>query len=138
MNLCYFCAARLQTGCAARHSASARATAAMSGTHTIVLIQQNSSKKSCAYYDRDSVDEAMDGARRRCRSSDGARALTRARWAEIVKRYEEKLKQLNPTMKNITYDIADLFTYIDTLHDLSCLVCVLARSPPWCWLPRTR
>ena len=35
--------------------------------------------------------------------------------------YEEKLKQLNPQVRNITYDISDLFSYIDSLYDLSAL-----------------
>jgi hypothetical protein len=39
----------------------------------------------------------------------------------VVKMYEEKLKQLNPAVRNITYDISDLFAYIDSLYDLSAL-----------------
>ena len=38
--------------------------------------------------------------------------------------YEKELKTLNPQVRNITYDIADLYTYLDQLNDLSCLVCV--------------
>ena len=36
--------------------------------------------------------------------------------------YEKELKTLNPQIRNITYDISDLNTYLDQLHDLSCLV----------------
>ena len=36
--------------------------------------------------------------------------------------YEQKLKAQNPQHRNITYDISDLFYFIDTLGDLSCLV----------------
>jgi len=36
--------------------------------------------------------------------------------------YEQKLQMLNPNIHNITYDVSDLFTYIDELADLSCLV----------------
>lgn len=43
----------------------------------------------------------------------------------VVKMYESKLKQLNPNMKNITYDIQELYNYIDSLTDLSALVYVL-------------
>ena len=31
-------------------------------------------------------------------------------------------QELNPTMRNITYDINDLYSYIDSMPDLSCLV----------------
>ena len=36
--------------------------------------------------------------------------------------FEKRLKQLNPNMRQITYDINDLYTYIDSLPDLSALV----------------
>ncbi|KAL8264037.1 hypothetical protein R6Q59_022167 [Mikania micrantha] len=36
--------------------------------------------------------------------------------------YERKLKELNPAMRNITYDIEDLYNFIDGLTDLSALV----------------
>jgi hypothetical protein len=35
--------------------------------------------------------------------------------------YEQKLKAQNPSHRNITYDISDLFFFIDSLGDLSCL-----------------
>ena len=35
---------------------------------------------------------------------------------------EKELKTLNPKVRNITYDIADLYAYLDQLQDLSCLV----------------
>lgn len=38
--------------------------------------------------------------------------------------YERKLKELNPAMRNITYDIEDLYNFIDGLTDLSALVYV--------------
>ena len=40
----------------------------------------------------------------------------------VIKMYEVKLKQLNPNVQNITYDIQDLYNYIDSLEDLSALV----------------
>lgn len=40
----------------------------------------------------------------------------------VCKMYEKKLKQLNPTVRQISYDIADLFRYVDSLGDLCCLV----------------
>ena len=40
----------------------------------------------------------------------------------LVKMYEHKLKELNPTVPHITYDISDLNTYLDSLQDLCALV----------------
>lgn len=40
----------------------------------------------------------------------------------LVKMYEHKLKQLNPGVDNITYDISDLYKYLDTLHDICALM----------------
>uniref|UniRef100_A0A6N2K3G4 Enhancer of rudimentary homolog n=1 Tax=Salix viminalis TaxID=40686 RepID=A0A6N2K3G4_SALVM len=36
--------------------------------------------------------------------------------------YERKLKDLNPANRNITYDIGDLYNFIDGLADMSALV----------------
>ena len=44
--------------------------------------------------------------------------------------YEQKLKAQNPSHRNITYDISDLFFFIDSLGDLSCLG---ARRAPYRW-----
>eukprot|EP00389_Voromonas_pontica_P015548 GDKH01024253.1.p1 GENE.GDKH01024253.1~~GDKH01024253.1.p1 ORF type:complete len:67 (-),score=9.89 GDKH01024253.1:76-276(-) len=35
---------------------------------------------------------------------------------------EHKLKELNPSVPNITYDISDLYQYLDSLQDLCGLV----------------
>ena len=40
----------------------------------------------------------------------------------LVKMYEHKLKELNPTVQNITYDVTDLYNYLDNLHDVCALV----------------
>jgi hypothetical protein len=40
----------------------------------------------------------------------------------IVKMYEHKLKELNPQVQNITYDINDLYRFLDSLHDVCALV----------------
>ncbi|TYZ69384.1 hypothetical protein PybrP1_004733 [[Pythium] brassicae (nom. inval.)] len=68
--------------------------------HTIILVQYTRDPNSRTYLDFESVNGGMDG---------------------VVKMYEAKLKQLNPNMKNITYDIQDLYNYIDSLVDLSAL-----------------
>ena len=40
----------------------------------------------------------------------------------LCKIYEEYLRQMNPHSPSITYDISELFKFIDNLYDLSCLV----------------
>ena len=35
---------------------------------------------------------------------------------------EKRLKEMYPHMKDITYDIADLYNYVDALADLSAMV----------------
>ena len=42
--------------------------------------------------------------------------------AGVVKLYEQKLKQLNPQVRQITYELPHLFNYIDSLGDICALV----------------
>ncbi len=35
--------------------------------------------------------------------------------------FEDRLKELNPRMPNITYDISDLYRFIDTFPEVSAL-----------------
>ena len=44
------------------------------------------------------------------------------RGAGVVKLYEQKLKQLNPQVRQITDELPHLFNYIDSLGDISALV----------------
>jgi hypothetical protein len=67
--------------------------------HTILLVQPSSSVKT--YMDYESVPAAMDG---------------------VCAMFEKRLKELNPQMRSITYDINDLYHYVDSLPDLSALV----------------
>uniref|UniRef100_A0A4X2JX81 Enhancer of rudimentary homolog n=1 Tax=Vombatus ursinus TaxID=29139 RepID=A0A4X2JX81_VOMUR len=53
------------------------------------------------YADYESVNECIEG---------------------VCKMYEEHLKGMNPNSPSITYDISQLFDFIDDLADLSCLV----------------
>eukprot|EP00238_Polyblepharides_amylifera_P004479 CAMPEP_0196576666 /NCGR_PEP_ID=MMETSP1081-20130531/5875_1 /TAXON_ID=36882 /ORGANISM="Pyramimonas amylifera, Strain CCMP720" /LENGTH=104 /DNA_ID=CAMNT_0041895343 /DNA_START=112 /DNA_END=426 /DNA_ORIENTATION=+ len=69
--------------------------------HTILLMQTTQNKESRIFYDYETVPLAMDG---------------------VCQMFEKKLKELNPTLKNITYDITDLYTYVDKLADMSALV----------------
>ena len=67
--------------------------------------------------DYESVDECLEGMSnvylviRHCFSFQG-----------ICKVFEEHLKKRNPTSPSITYDISELFEFIDQISDLSCLV----------------
>lgn len=40
----------------------------------------------------------------------------------VCKIYEEHLKKRNPNTPTITYDISQLFDFVDQLTDISCLV----------------
>lgn len=71
--------------------------------HTILLVQPGPKPESRTYSDYESVNECMEG---------------------VCKIYEEHLKRLNPNTPSITYDISQLFDFIDQLTDLSCLVWV--------------
>eukprot|EP00252_Welwitschia_mirabilis_P027821 TRINITY_DN9697_c0_g1_i1.p1 TRINITY_DN9697_c0_g1~~TRINITY_DN9697_c0_g1_i1.p1 ORF type:complete len:104 (-),score=16.52 TRINITY_DN9697_c0_g1_i1:228-539(-) len=73
----------------------------MANRHTIILMQTGPNRSSRTFMDFESTSQAMDG---------------------ICALYERKLKELNPTLRNITYDIADLYNFIDGLADLSALV----------------
>ena len=42
--------------------------------------------------------------------------------------FEQKLKTMHPNRHKITYDISELFEYLDTLKDLCCLVYVQRRN----------
>ncbi|KAG0470765.1 hypothetical protein HPP92_017465 [Vanilla planifolia] len=73
----------------------------MANRHTIVLMQASQNRASRTFMDFDSISQAMDG---------------------ICGLYERKLKEINPTIVNITYDIADLYNFVDGYADLSALV----------------
>ena len=69
--------------------------------HTIILVQPTAGKASRTFADFETVPLAMDG---------------------VCQMFEKRLKELNPSMRSITYDINDLYHYIDLLPDLSALV----------------
>ncbi|XP_076895694.1 enhancer of rudimentary homolog [Bidens hawaiensis] len=73
----------------------------MSNRHTIILMQASQNRATRTFMDYESISQAMDG---------------------ICAIYERKIKNLNPVMRNITYDIQDLYNYIDGLADMSALV----------------
>ncbi|KAI3880299.1 hypothetical protein MKX03_011032 [Papaver bracteatum] len=69
--------------------------------HTIILMQASQSRATRTFMDYESISQAIDG---------------------ICGLYERKLKELEPMNRDITYDIADLYNYIDGLGDMSALV----------------
>ena len=89
------------SACAAVESASAAAGDFGAMSHTILLVQPTKRPEGRTYADYESVNECMEG---------------------ICKMYEEHLKRMNPNSPSITYDISQLFDFIDDLADLSCLV----------------
>eukprot|EP01108_Squamamoeba_japonica_P005970 TRINITY_DN4809_c0_g1_i1.p2 TRINITY_DN4809_c0_g1~~TRINITY_DN4809_c0_g1_i1.p2 ORF type:complete len:107 (-),score=5.97 TRINITY_DN4809_c0_g1_i1:58-378(-) len=71
------------------------------GKHTIILLQKGRGQSSRTYYDFETVRMAMDA---------------------LCKMFEEKLKAQFPHQRNITYDVSDLFGFIDGMGDLACMV----------------
>ncbi|KHN84302.1 Enhancer of rudimentary -like protein [Toxocara canis] len=70
-------------------------------SHTILLIQPTVRHDSRSWTDFESVTECIEG---------------------VCTIFEENLKKLNPDSASITYDVQNLFDFIDRLADLSCLV----------------
>ncbi|KAL7063560.1 hypothetical protein AAHC03_01122 [Spirometra sp. Aus1] len=69
--------------------------------HTILLVQSAAKKPDTrAWTDYETVNQCLEG---------------------VCKIYEEQLKRQNPSAPTITYDISQLFEFIDALADLSCL-----------------
>ncbi|XP_024385006.1 enhancer of rudimentary homolog [Physcomitrium patens] len=83
----------------------------MTQRHTIILLQPTQNRATRTFIDYQSVPDAMDG---------------------ICGLFEKRLKDANPNLRNITYDISDLYKYIDALTDMSALVfnpTILAYAP---------
>ena len=75
--------------------------------NTILLVQYNLTIGSRTFMEFETLAAAMD---------------------EICAIFERELKALNPSQSNMTYDIADLYAYIDQLCDISCLVYVCSTK----------
>lgn len=61
-------------------------------SHTILLVQPGSRPETRTYSDYESVNDCMEG---------------------VCKIYEEHLKRKNPNTPTITYDISQLFDFVD-------------------------
>ncbi|EOY29315.1 Enhancer of rudimentary protein [Theobroma cacao] len=114
----------------------------MANRHTIVLMQTSQNRATRTFMDYDSISQAMDEEDDQTKISALNRSvlwlllvftscwevfsfmeLMRHRLANgICGLYERKLKELNPAIRNITYDIGDLYNFIDGLADMSALV----------------
>lgn len=86
---------------AVHHRTEAAAHLSQASKHTIILMQTSQNRATRTFMDYDSINQAMDG---------------------ICALYERKLKELNPTIRNISYDISDLYNFVDGLADMSALV----------------
>eukprot|EP00800_Vazella_pourtalesii_P022392 TRINITY_DN879_c0_g1_i1.p1 TRINITY_DN879_c0_g1~~TRINITY_DN879_c0_g1_i1.p1 ORF type:complete len:104 (+),score=17.30 TRINITY_DN879_c0_g1_i1:69-380(+) len=86
----------------------------MSASHTILLVQPKKRTESCTYCDYESIQECLEG---------------------VCKMFEEHLKQINPHSPSITYDINQLFKFINNLVDLTCLV---LQKPTGTYVPHNK
>ncbi|XP_027356450.1 enhancer of rudimentary homolog [Abrus precatorius] len=64
-------------------------------------MQTSQNRATRTFMDFESITQAMDG---------------------ICALYERKLKELNPAIRNLSYDIVDLYNFIDGLADMSALI----------------
>ena len=69
--------------------------------HTILLIQPTARPDSRTWSDYETTSECLEG---------------------ICKIFEEFLKKQHPSKASITYDVSNLFEFVDKLNDLSLLV----------------
>lgn len=76
---------------------------ALQPEHIIVLIQQSDSHTSRTYYDFDDHRQMMEG---------------------LLKIYEDTLKTVYKHMTTITYDVTDVYAFMDGLGDIACLTYV--------------
>lgn len=74
---------------------------ALDGRHTILLMQASRNKATRTYLDYETVSLAMDG---------------------LCNLFEKKLRELNPVKRSLTYDVNDLYKFMDDMEDVSALV----------------
>jgi hypothetical protein len=69
--------------------------------HTILLIQQTENPSTRTYYDFENRNGLIEG---------------------VLKLHEEALKTIFSHKPTITYDVADVYAFVDGFQDISCLV----------------
>uniref|UniRef100_A0A0E0PB44 Enhancer of rudimentary homolog n=1 Tax=Oryza rufipogon TaxID=4529 RepID=A0A0E0PB44_ORYRU len=100
--MCYSILAYRQLGFACKIIPSLWCGAsAHAGRHTIILMQPSQNRATRTFMDFNSVNHALDG---------------------ICGLYERKIRDINPMARDLTYDINDLYNFIDGLTDISALV----------------
>ena len=82
--------------------------------HTILLIQFTSDETSKTFLDYDSIGMCVEG---------------------VCQLYEQRLKLQNSDKAEVTYDVAELFSYLDSLRDVGVLLYDLKIEA---YLPRSR
>ncbi|KAA3680836.1 uncharacterized protein DEA37_0005301 [Paragonimus westermani] len=83
--------------------------------HAILLVQPSAKKPDTrTWSDYETVEQCLEG---------------------VCKIYEEQLKRENPNAPTITYDISQLFQFIDQLADLSCLE---FHEPTYTYVPHPK
>jgi hypothetical protein len=70
----------------------------------------------------DGNNQTIDPASTNLTHSLGIFFLLLALTPGLCKLFEQKLKNMNPHQRNITYDVSELFAYIDGLGDLGILL----------------
>ncbi|TDG42560.1 hypothetical protein AWZ03_011019 [Drosophila navojoa] len=70
-------------------------------SHTVLLVHPKKSPQTRTYSEFNTLDDCLEA---------------------VCNIYEEHLKRKYPNMPSITYDIKQLFDFIDSLVDISCLV----------------
>ena len=96
-----------------------------SSKHTILLTQTTQQNNSRTFRDFDSPTAALnstlpgEGLAASCCTCHLPPTLC---IADVIKMYEGRLRELNPGVSNISYDISDLFAYIDSLPDMAAMV----------------
>jgi len=93
-------------------------------SHTILFLQSTNKLDSRTYSDYESVDECLDGKEKKTNKIRFFDFVLHCLYYRIgiCKVFEEHLKKQNPSLPSITYDISELFQFIDQITDLSCLV----------------
>mmetsp|Transcript_19865 Transcript_19865/g.67698 ORF Transcript_19865/g.67698 Transcript_19865/m.67698 type:complete len:102 (+) Transcript_19865:185-490(+) len=70
-------------------------------SHTIILMQMHPARQTRTYSEYETVSQAIDG---------------------ICQQFEAHLKRSYPSTADLTYDINDLWKWVDSLTDLCALV----------------
>lgn len=83
--------------------------------HCIILIQPTKSTATRTFSDHANVQDAIESAPCVCTRLLHARSALTAPCAGVCELFERKLSELNPHIAKITYDVADLYNYIDKL-----------------------